>query len=84
MQAITTTYHGPTDTRGSRITARCEAGSITVPYDHSAYDAHTVAFVALVKKLGWQDHGTWYEGHTKNGNVYVCSPKHASSSVNIV
>lgn len=30
MQAIETRYHGPTNTRGARVSARCEAGRITL------------------------------------------------------
>jgi hypothetical protein len=35
MQAIRTKYCGPTNTRGSRIQASCEAKTIYVPYDHA-------------------------------------------------
>jgi hypothetical protein len=34
MQAIITTYKFATNTRGSRILARCTRGSISVSYDH--------------------------------------------------
>lgn len=54
-QAIVTRYHGPTDTRGSRVSARCAAGRVTVPWDH-ALDVpgnHAAAVAALVRKLGW-------------------------------
>jgi hypothetical protein len=51
--AIVTTYRGPTDTRGSRITV---AGSyrpvrMTVPYDHalSASENHVAAAAAFIK-----------------------------------
>jgi hypothetical protein len=85
MQAITTKYIGATTFRGSRIKASCEAGSITLPYDYSENDGgHHFAAVALIKKLGWKEHGTWYRGDTSTGHVYVCSPEHASSSLNIV
>jgi hypothetical protein len=85
MQAITTKYIGPTNFRGSRIKASCPAGSITLPYDYSENDGgHYLAAVALIKKLGWQEHGTWYRGDTSTGHVYVCSPKYASASLNIV
>lgn len=55
MQAIQTKYLGPTDTRGSRIRAVCEAGSVTVGYDHSlnAEGNHKAAAKALCEKLGW-------------------------------
>ena len=35
MQAIQTKYIGATNTKHSRIKAACEAGGITVFYDHS-------------------------------------------------
>lgn len=55
MQAIRTRYHGPTDTRGSRITASCEAGKLTVPYDYALDigENHRAAALALAEKLGW-------------------------------
>lgn len=45
MQAIVTTYAGPTDTRGSRIIAKADAGRIVVSYDHalSLQDNHRAA-----------------------------------------
>lgn len=55
MQAIQTKYHGPTDRSGSRITARCDAGRIVMPYDH-ALDIdgnHRKAARRLLRKLGW-------------------------------
>lgn len=54
-QAIVTKYHGPTNHRGSRVSARCDAGRTTVEWDHALNpDAnHTRAVVALVRKLGW-------------------------------
>lgn len=55
MQAIRTKYHGPTNTRGSRISAKCGAGSISVSYDYALNidGNHRAACDALVKKLGW-------------------------------
>ena len=55
MLAITSKYHGPTDTRGSKVRATGFRGSVTVPYD-SALDSeanHRAAVVALCAKLGW-------------------------------
>lgn len=60
MQAIVTKYFGPTDHRGSRIKAVCEAGSLTVAWDY-ALDVeanHHAAAVALATKLGWTTE--WY------------------------
>lgn len=62
MQAIRTRYYGPTNTRGSRIVARCQAGSHTMAYEPE-YDAtgnHGNAAQMLAAKLGW----TKERGHT--------------------
>lgn len=54
MIAITTRYHGPTDTRGSRITATAHDGAatrrVTVAWDYalSAAANHHAAAVAWV------------------------------------
>jgi len=55
MQAIRTRYHGPSNVRGSRISAQCEAGKIFVSYDHALdlHDNHAAAAKALQDKLGW-------------------------------
>lgn len=55
MQAITTRFLGPTNFRGSRVKATCQAGSLTVSWDH-ALDSeanHDVAARMLAEKLGW-------------------------------
>lgn len=56
MQAIRTRYHGPTNTRGSRISAQCAAGRLSVPYAHALdlTDNHRAAADALIAKLDWQ------------------------------
>ena len=43
MQAIRTRYIGPTNTRDSRIQAKCEAKTIYVSYDHALTIASTLA-----------------------------------------
>ena len=54
-QAIVTRYHGPTTTRGSRVSARCAGGRLSVGYDHAlnASADHAAAAAALAAKLGW-------------------------------
>lgn len=70
MKAILTKYHGPTNTRGARISATDGDGNrVTVPYDHAARDPHDAAALALCRKMGWL--GTLAKGGTKTGNVYV-------------
>ena len=59
MQAIMTTFKGPTNHRGARIIARCQAKRITVPWDH-ALDVegnHRAAARILAKQLGWPTRG---------------------------
>lgn len=55
MQAIRTRYHGPSNTRGSYISAKCEAGSIRMPYAHELDIAgnHEAACKMLIKKMKW-------------------------------
>lgn len=57
LQAITTKYLGPTNTRGARIKATAACGSITIPWDH-ALDAcgnHHAAACALARSKDWTD-----------------------------
>lgn len=55
MQAIQTKYHGPTNSNGSRYSARCDAGRVTIPmeYGMNSDKNHAAACEALLKKLGW-------------------------------
>lgn len=71
-QAIQVKFLCPTNTLGSRYKAFCEAGSLTVPADHSlnVSDNKAAACAALVRKLGWK--GTWVGGGLPNGDeVFV-------------
>jgi len=83
MQAIVTKYLGPTNSRGARVKAFCDAGGITVPWDY-ALDTegnHDRAARALIQKLGWNE--DWREPWHRGGlpakapyvNVYVCAGK---------
>lgn len=57
-QGITTKYLGPTNHRGSRVKATCEAGSVTVEWDHALNSSgnHAAAASALLTKLRWAGH----------------------------
>lgn len=56
MQAIETKYLGATDTRGSRIKAYCERGSLTVPYPNlDLVQCHVFAADQLVAKFVAED-----------------------------
>ena len=72
MKSITTTYYGPTNTRGARIRATDNDGnSVTLPYPHelSGEECHRAAVIALCDKMGWS--GTLAHGGHARGYVYV-------------
>lgn len=56
-QAIQTKFHGPTNTRGARVSARADAGSITLSWDCAlnVTDNHKAAAVALARRYGWPE-----------------------------
>lgn len=55
MQAILTKYHGPTNTKGSRISAECEVKKIFCPYNHALdiQENHCAAAKELASRLNW-------------------------------
>lgn len=75
MQAIITKYLGPTNSRGARVKAKCQAGSVTVAWDDALdVDAnHYAAVKALVTELGWENM-TFVGGGLPDGtgNAYTC------------
>lgn len=62
MQAIQTKFLGPTNNRGARIKATCDAGSVTISWDYSGNveEMHAKAAMALACKLEW--FGSWICG----------------------
>ena len=75
MQAIVTKYFGPSNIRGSRIKASCQARSITISYDYALNSEgnHRSAAIALQTKMGWDSafHGPMIGGAMPDGN-YAC------------
>lgn len=72
MKAITTKYHGATNTRGARISATDGDGNrVSIPYPHELSGAavHAEAALALCAKMGWE--GDLIAGGTKDGYVFV-------------
>lgn len=55
MQAIITKFLPCINTKGSRIKATCQAGSVTIDYPHelSGMDCHAKAAYALLAKMQW-------------------------------
>lgn len=73
MQAIVTRFHGPTNSRGSRVTARTDAGRLTVQWDYAlGQGTHAKAAKALATRLGWDGefHEGWLPG-TRGDRVFV-------------
>lgn len=71
MRAIITKYHGPTNYRGSRISASAgDAGKVFIsyPYDKSNEYCHYEAVKALCDKLGWDYPTVW--GGTETGYIF--------------
>ena len=71
-KAIVTKYHGPTNTRGSRISASDSDGNrVSVSYDHalSREDVHRVAAEALCTKMKWT--GRLVAGGLRDGYAFV-------------
>lgn len=83
LQAVETRFHGPTNYRGSRYSARAAKGIpvMFVSADHalSGVAAHAAAAQQFAEKMGWS--GKWYAGGTRDGYVFVCVPARLSSGV---
>ena len=78
-QAITTTYHGPSNSRGALITARTgRKGDPTVTIGYHSYEGdarsrHEAAAAFLALRLDW--HGRWASGDLAPGKrVHVLLP----------
>ena len=71
MQAIHTKYIPRTDKRGSLIKAKCERGSITIPYpsELSGDSVHRLAVIKLVWKFIEEDANK--NGTTPEANVWA-------------
>ena len=70
--AVISTYHGPTNHNGSRITVRRADGGgkrITVSWDYSldGMKNHAKAITAYLEMMQWE--GSWIVGATATGAV---------------
>jgi len=73
MQAIKTKYLPATFTKPSRIKAECEAGNLTVSYEHSLdiLSNHQKAAYALILKIGWTHIVRLHTGELKDCFAHV-------------
>lgn len=78
-QAIMTKFLGPTNYRGSRVKAWCDAGQITLNWDHEigVDENHYKAAMTLVYKLKWTEYNDWHLGALPRnyGYVLTASPR---------
>jgi hypothetical protein len=72
-QAIITKYHGPTNVKGARVTARAWIGSATVSYDHALcqYENHARAARALVARHWAHREPVLHGGEMPSGHGYA-------------
>lgn len=85
MQAIVTKFIPATNTRGSRVKASAQAGSVTLGWDHRLDPAgnHKAAAIALVRKYEWF-YGEWMPAELPDGStVWVCAHPYHDNSFNI-
>ena len=70
---IRTKFLCPTNSRGARIKASCQAGSITIsyPYGLSSGDVHWEAVKALIDKLGLQWGNKFTVGSDNDGYYFI-------------
>lgn len=71
---IRTRYHGPTNTRGSRISATTISGRrVYVPYNHAlnSEDNHTAAAREAAALIAWDVPRVWRGVWTDDGRCYV-------------
>jgi hypothetical protein len=75
MQTIRTRYHAPTNFKGARISAKCEARTIFIsfPYELDHEGRHKLAAEALIRAMGWhKPHGRYADmiGGEFAGDMY--------------
>ena len=70
MQAIRTRYHGPTNTMGSRISAKAESGTRYFPYDYASVNPHKDAAEAFANSFGWLKDGSTLESGVFGHDYY--------------
>lgn len=82
MKAIITKYHGPTNAKGSRVSASDDdRHRVILSWDHAlnALENHQAAAKALCTKLNW--HGELVTGVLRHSYVHVFKEKSESFTV---
>lgn len=86
MQAITTKYLGPSNSRGARVKARAERGAVTIPWNHAVNVAENHRLAAIAALLKWEWSGRWIGGALPDstGYAFTCDPKASHKGAPIV
>jgi hypothetical protein len=73
MQSIRTRYFGPSNVKGSRIQAKCEAKTIYMGYDPAldVSENHRAACRALLLAIGWKNAAPMVGGYFDNDMHWV-------------
>lgn len=73
LQAITTRYLGPTNTKESRIKASAFGGSVIIALDYALTtdENHAAAARALAEKFRWGGYYVVGRAPDGRGNVYI-------------
>lgn len=85
MQTILTRYLGATNHRPSRIVAQCQAGRISLAWEHgeSVQNNHRAACEALRAKLGWtkvNNYPAMIGGETATGYVWIYTSEQTTTN----
>ena len=88
MQAIRTKFHGPTNSKGSRVSAKCEAKTIYVSWDHSlnSEQNHKAAAEKLRSVMGWNTpfYGDIVGGEFDGNHYWVFDDRRLQALTNMV
>ena len=73
MQVIVTRFVGPTNHRGPRVIARCDARRRTFDWNHrlGIEENHRAAALALARELGWDQYGELVTGGLPGDGGYA-------------
>lgn len=71
MQAITTHFSGPTNTRGARLITKCDAKRRMIGWDYALgiEENHRAAATLLAQELGWLDRGNGRTYRLESGSL---------------
>lgn len=82
MKTITTTYIGPTNTKGARIKVTDGDLTLYAYYDPASSNPHRTAMLEFCKKHNWS--GTFQQAHLQKGYAFIFLSKADTFTVKTV